>query len=102
MSYPHVNCLLQKGQEDNPKFGYPGGRQNPHASTTNREKKKKKNFMMLKHKVRGKIKRSFKDKQVLIVLLCCYKLMSPLPCFVLLFEDANIVCFSCRLLFATI
>lgn len=53
-----------RGQEDRSSFGYQGGRLNPHASTTNREKKKKKNFMMLKHKVRGKIKRSFHDKQI--------------------------------------
>ena len=39
-------------------------RQNPFASTTNKEKAKKKNFMMLKQKAKGKQKRSFKDKQV--------------------------------------
>ena len=38
---------------------------NPNASTTNREKSKTKNFMMVKHKVkRNKGKRSFHDKQV--------------------------------------
>lgn len=55
---------MQKGQEGREKFGYKDGRQNPFSSKTNREKRKNKNFMMIKHKVRGKSKRSFKDKQV--------------------------------------
>ncbi|KAK3913405.1 Protein SDA1-like protein [Frankliniella fusca] len=55
---------IKKGHEGREKFGYKGGRVNPLASTTHREKRKKKNFMMLKHKVRGKTKRSFKDKQI--------------------------------------
>lgn len=55
---------LQKGQEGREKFGYKDGRQNPLCSKTNREKKKKKAFQMVKHKVQGKVKRSFKDKQV--------------------------------------
>ncbi|VDN36918.1 unnamed protein product [Dibothriocephalus latus] len=38
-------------------------RMNPHASTTNREKRKKKTFQMIKHKVRRKAKRSFREKQ---------------------------------------
>lgn len=54
---------IKKGHEGREKFGYKGGRVDPFASTTHREKRKKKNFMMLKHKVRGKTKRSFKDKQ---------------------------------------
>ena len=39
---------------------------NPNASTTNREKKKNKAFMMVKHnyKLKEKKKRSFRDKQV--------------------------------------
>nr|CAD7424400.1 unnamed protein product [Timema monikensis] len=54
----------KKGQEDRIKYGgYQDRRQNPFSSKTNREKSKKKNFMMIRHKVRGKIKRSFKDKQ---------------------------------------
>ncbi|XP_034234872.1 protein SDA1 homolog [Thrips palmi] len=55
---------MRKDRAERSAFGYKGGRVNPHASTTNREKKKNKNFMMLKHKVRGKLKRSFKDKQI--------------------------------------
>ena len=40
---------------------------NPHASTSNKDKRKNKAFMMVKHKVlKKKTKRSFKDKQVLI------------------------------------
>uniref|UniRef100_A0A8D8TMC4 Protein SDA1 n=1 Tax=Cacopsylla melanoneura TaxID=428564 RepID=A0A8D8TMC4_9HEMI len=53
-----------KGREGREKWGYKKNRTNPHASTTNQEKKKDKNFMMVRHKVRGKIKRSFKDKQI--------------------------------------
>jgi len=36
---------------------------NPHASTTDREKRKNKNFMMLKHKIKRTKKRSFKERQ---------------------------------------
>ncbi|CAG2055385.1 unnamed protein product, partial [Timema podura] len=57
-------ATVRKGQEDRIKYGgYQDRRQNPFSSKTNREKSKKKNFMMIRHKVRGKIKRSFKDKQ---------------------------------------
>lgn len=56
---------LQKGQEEREKFGYKDGRQNPFCSKTNREKRKTKAFQMLKHKViKGKVKRSFKEKQI--------------------------------------
>ncbi|XP_054271250.1 protein SDA1 homolog [Macrosteles quadrilineatus] len=58
-----IDCV-KKGQEGREKFGYKDGRLNPFSSKTNREKKKNKNFMMIKHKVRGKTKRSFKDKQI--------------------------------------
>jgi protein SDA1 len=59
-----LKISFQKGQEGREKFGYKVGRLNPLASTTNREKRKNKNFMMLRHKARSKVKRSFKDKQV--------------------------------------
>jgi len=36
---------------------------NEFASTSNKEKLKKKNFMMLKHKFKGKAKKSFVEKQ---------------------------------------
>lgn len=55
---------VKRGQEDREKFGYKDGRMNIHCSKTNREKRKNKNFLMLKHKAKGKIKRSFKDKQI--------------------------------------
>ncbi|XP_018566501.1 protein SDA1 homolog [Anoplophora glabripennis] len=55
---------VKKGQEDREKFGYKDGRMNEHCSKTNREKRKKKNFQMIRHKVKGKVKRSFKDKQI--------------------------------------
>ncbi|XP_043521717.1 protein SDA1 homolog [Frieseomelitta varia] len=55
---------VKKGQEEREKFGYKDGRQNPLCSKTNREKRKTKAFQMLKHKVKGKVKRSFKEKQI--------------------------------------
>ncbi|XP_050437859.1 protein SDA1 homolog [Adelges cooleyi] len=55
---------IKKGQEGREKFGYKDGRVDPFSSKTNREKNKNKNFMMIKHKAKGKIKRSFKDKQI--------------------------------------
>lgn len=55
---------LQEGRADREKPTRKPKRQNPFASTTNREKTKSKNFMMLKQKAKGKKKRSFKDKQV--------------------------------------
>ncbi|KAI9557356.1 hypothetical protein GHT06_017184 [Daphnia sinensis] len=53
-----------EGRADREKPTRKPKRQNPNASTTNREKTKNKNFMMLKQKARGKQKRSFKDKQI--------------------------------------
>jgi len=56
---------VQAGREGREKFGQREKRQNPNASSTNKEKLKSKNFMMLKHKVRRvKGKRSFHEKQV--------------------------------------
>ncbi|XP_044732811.1 protein SDA1 homolog [Chrysoperla carnea] len=55
---------VRKGQEGRDKFGYKDGRVNEFCSKTNREKQKKKNFQMIRHKARGKVKRSFKDKQI--------------------------------------
>lgn len=52
-----------KGRTGREKFGYRDGRQNIHCSKTNTEKTKKKNFGMMRHKARSKVKRSFKDKQ---------------------------------------
>lgn len=55
---------VKKGQMDREKFGYKDGRLNIHCSKTNREKKKTKNYQMIKHKAKGKVKRSFKQKQI--------------------------------------
>lgn len=55
---------VRKGQEDREKFGYKDGRMNENCSKTNREKRKTKNFQMMRHKARSKVKRSFKDKQI--------------------------------------
>ncbi|KAK3696721.1 hypothetical protein QZH41_013081 [Actinostola sp. cb2023] len=56
-----------EGRKDRPKFaGKKKTKMNEHASTTNKEKRRTKNFMMMRHNrnVRGKVKRSFRDKQV--------------------------------------
>lgn len=55
---------MAKGKEGREKFGYKDGRMNLHCSKTNREKRKNKNFQMIRHKERGKIKKSFRDKQL--------------------------------------
>lgn len=55
---------MHKGREGREKFGYKDGRQNIHCSKTNREKQKTKNFQMIRHKARGKVKKSFREKQL--------------------------------------
>ncbi|KAI1904850.1 hypothetical protein AGOR_G00009920 [Albula goreensis] len=54
------------GRTDRKEFVKKRSKLNPYASTSNKEKKKNKNFMMMRHsqKVRTKNKRSFRDKQV--------------------------------------
>merc|ERR1712002_89369 len=54
---------IMDGREGRGKFGAKEKRSNPHASTTNKEKRKNKTFAMVKHKLKGKIKRSYHDKQ---------------------------------------
>lgn len=52
------------GREGREKFGRPQKRQNPHASSTNVEKGKAKNFMMLRHKIKKKSRtKSFVERQ---------------------------------------
>ncbi|GAB0096330.1 Protein SDA1 [Sergentomyia squamirostris] len=55
---------VQSGRVDREKYGYKDNRKNIHCSRTNREKTKKKNFLMMRHKARGKVKKSFRDKQI--------------------------------------
>ncbi|XP_062577170.1 protein SDA1 homolog, partial [Saccostrea cucullata] len=56
---------VMAGREGREKFGKNHEKMNPHASTTNKNKKKNKAFMMIKHKVqKKKVKRSFRDKQI--------------------------------------
>ena len=60
-------CCAQAGREGREKFGRREKRVNPNASTTNKEKRKTKNFMMLRHKAqKSKGKRSFQEKQVIL------------------------------------
>lgn len=52
------------GREGRGSYGARKGKVNPHASTTNKQKVKTKNFMMMKHKNAGKQKMSFREKQL--------------------------------------
>ncbi len=52
-----------EGRKDREKFGSRKGKANEHASTTNKQKLKNKNFMMIKHNLKRKAKQSFVDKQ---------------------------------------
>ena len=54
---------VKAGREGREKFGWKDGRKNENSSKTNREKRKTKNFGMLRYKARSKLKKSFKDKQ---------------------------------------
>eukprot|EP00058_Branchiostoma_floridae_P023675 XP_002609165.1 hypothetical protein BRAFLDRAFT_126677 [Branchiostoma floridae] len=58
-------ATVQAGREGREKFSSKKHKKNQRSSTTNKEKKKNKAFMMMKQKkqVRGKGKRSFRDKQ---------------------------------------
>ncbi|XP_053195871.1 protein SDA1 homolog [Scomber japonicus] len=54
------------GRSDRKDFVKKHTKLNPHASTSNKEKRRKKNFMMMRHSqgVRTKGKRSFREKQI--------------------------------------
>jgi len=54
---------VMKGREGRDKFSKKKGRMNPHASTTDKEKKKMKPFMMVRSKLKKNKKRSFKEQQ---------------------------------------
>lgn len=55
---------MKKGREGREKFGYKDNRHDPFCSKTNTEKRKNKNFNMIRHKARGKVKKSFREKQL--------------------------------------
>ncbi|GFO15983.1 protein sda1 homolog [Plakobranchus ocellatus] len=58
-------ATVAAGREGREKFSHGPQKMNPHASTTNKDKAKKKVFTMVKHKIRRKkVKRSFKEKQI--------------------------------------
>uniref|UniRef100_A0A8C4QPG0 Protein SDA1 n=1 Tax=Eptatretus burgeri TaxID=7764 RepID=A0A8C4QPG0_EPTBU len=59
-------ALAQAGKSERKEFVKRFRRMNPCSSTTNREKQKTKNYMMMRHSsaVRGKQKRSFREKQI--------------------------------------
>ena len=54
-----------KGREGRGKFSGGKTKLNENASTTNKQKMKKKNFSMMKHKIKAKSgKKSFREKQL--------------------------------------
>lgn len=55
---------ILKGREGREKFGSRKSKMNEFASTTNKQKAKKKNFSMMKHKIKTKGKKSFREKQL--------------------------------------
>ncbi|XP_068631801.1 protein SDA1 homolog [Battus philenor] len=55
---------VHKGREERDKYGYKDRRKNVNCSKTNREKRKTKAYQMVKHKAKGKVKKSFKEKQI--------------------------------------
>jgi len=56
---------VMKGREGRGKFSGGKTKLNEHASTTNKQKNKKKNFSMMKHKIKAKSgKKSFREKQL--------------------------------------
>jgi len=57
-------AAIMKGREGREKFGSGRQKLNEFASTTNKQKAKKKNFSMMKHKIKKKVKRSFREKQM--------------------------------------
>ncbi|CCH44786.1 hypothetical protein BN7_4354 [Wickerhamomyces ciferrii] len=58
-------AAAREGKDDREKFGSKRGKRDAPHSTTNREKSRKKNFVMMIHKsgVQGKAKRSLRDQQ---------------------------------------
>ncbi len=55
-------ATVMQGREGRDKFGSRKGKASEHASSTHKEKARKKNFMMVKHKLKFKAKRSFVEK----------------------------------------
>ena len=56
-------ATVLEGRKDRDKFGSRKAKASEFASSTHKEKNKKKNFMMMKHKLKHKSKMSFVDKQ---------------------------------------
>ena len=54
---------VMAGREGREKFGHQS-KKGPGASLTNKQKNKKKNFSMMKHKIKARGKKSFREKQV--------------------------------------
>jgi len=56
-------AAIKGGRDEERKFGHKD-KKDPNASKTNKQKSKKKNFSMMKHKIKAKGKKSFREKQM--------------------------------------
>merc|ERR1712130_609194 len=56
-------AAIKGGRDEEKKFGHKD-KKDPNASKTNKQKSKKKNFSMMKHKIKAKGKKSFREKQM--------------------------------------
>ena len=56
-------ATVLEGREGREKYGSSKGKMNPMSSTTNKQKLKNKNIMMVKHKFKAKAKKSFVQRQ---------------------------------------
>ena len=70
-------AAIMKGREGREKFGSGRQKLNEFASTTNKQKAKKKNFSMMKHKIKKKVKRSFRHT-IIFNLVCLLVITSAL------------------------
>ena len=57
-------AAIKGGREDAKPYGGRREKLDPNASTTNRQKSKKKKSSMMKHKIKAKGKKSFREKQM--------------------------------------
>jgi protein SDA1 len=64
LKYCKPKLFSSLGREGREKFGNKKSKLNEFASTTNKQKAKKKNFSMMKHKIKTKGKKSFREKQI--------------------------------------
>ena len=80
--YEERMASIKEGREGREKYGSRKGKKDKAVSSTNREKSKKKNIMMMVHKrsVKAKSKMSLREKQVSNFTLCICRFNIFLDC----------------------